>query len=96
MPDDTATPAPPPTAPSSAANPAVLALLPEWARSAVVLAPLVLGAGGLGGAGGAFGATQLTTDQAVLAAKVERVQEDVEKLDAKVERVLEIVLKGDR
>ena len=89
MPDDTATPAvPQPT-------PEVLALIPMWARAAVVLVP-ILGAG-LGSLGGVLGGGQaVRTEQAVIASELARLKEDVRSLDGKIDRLTELVLRGDK
>lgn len=92
MPDTPTPPAPPPPAPPTAE---ILALLPMWARAGVVLIP-VLGAG-LGSLGGALtGGQAVATEQAVLAAEVQRVKEDVQAINNKIDRLTELVLRGDR
>ena len=66
----------------------VLHLLPPWARAAAVLGPLLV-APVMGGAGGYLGGGQAAAqERAILATKVERLQEDIDKLDQKIDRLL--------
>ena len=86
------TPTPAPSQPSTAD---LLAMLPAGPRAAFAGLMLLMAVGAPVGSYVAAGQAS-AADQAVLAAKVERVQEDVSDLGAKVDRIYELVLKGDR
>lgn len=70
-------------------TPEVVQSLPLWVKSAVVAGPLLVAP--LAGAisGGASGGQAAAQERAVLATKVERLQEDIDKLDAKFDRIID-------
>lgn len=79
----TAHPPAPPTA-------EVLALLPMWARAAVIVAPIMAAAAGsLGGAftGGAAG-------DAVMSQRIDTVEGRLDRMESKIDRITELVLRG--
>lgn len=76
---------PPPQLP-----PEAMATLPNWVKAAILLVPM-----GTGAASGLLsGGTAAAQERAILAEKVERLQEDVEKLDGKIDALLERVLES--
>lgn len=76
-------------------TPEVIAMLPTWAKAAVVLVPVLSTA--LGSVGGAIGGGQAAAqERAILATKVERLEADQREmraeLGAKVDRLTDLIL----
>jgi len=85
----------PPDPPGPQPDAAVIALLPMWARAAVVLVPLF--SAGLGSVGGVLGGGQAASkERAILATKVERLEADQREtraeLAAKIDRLTDLIL----